>query len=406
MALIFVYCSRLWQIRHMSQWRPDVPHNELPTPPGVDELETRSVLKAAIGANTALAKLDQAASSIPNPTVLINTIPLLEAQASSEIENIVTTTDALFRHIDEPAAADPATRETLLYRTALREGFEQTIDRGLTTATASAVCSIIKGREMQIRALPGTRIGNPVTGELTYSPPEGRDLIAGKLSEWERFIHAEDGMDPLVRMAVAHYQFEAIHPFTDGNGRTGRILNVLMLVEAGLLRHPLLYLSRYIIETKNEYYQLLRAVTEESAWEKWILYILTGIERTSLATFHKIAAIRELQDEFVRRGRTVSRGGADSEFQSVLFEQPYCRISTVMTRCGVSRPTATSWLGAFAEAGLLQDLKVGRGRLFVNREFLQLLVRAEPSTNGLRTDGREGRHLHVSIPADAEIPVM
>jgi Fic family protein len=384
MALIFAYCSRLWQIRHMSQWRPDVPHNELPTPPGVDELETRSVLKAAIGANTALAKLDQAASSIPNPTVLINTIPLLEAQASSEIENIVTTTDALFRHIDEPAAADP----------------------GLTTATASAVCSIIKGREMQIRALPGTRIGNPVTGELTYSPPEGRDLIAGKLSEWERFIHAEDGMDPLVRMAVAHYQFEAIHPFTDGNGRTGRILNVLMLVEAGLLRHPLLYLSRYIIETKNEYYQLLRAVTEESAWEKWILYILTGIERTSLATFHKIAAIRELQDEFVRRGRTVSRGGADSEFQSVLFEQPYCRISTVMTRCGVSRPTATSWLGAFAEAGLLQDIKVGRGRLFVNREFLQLLVRAAPSTNGLRTDGREARHLHVSIPADAEIPVM
>ena len=143
----------------------------------------------------------------------------------------------------------------------------------------------------------------------------------------------------------------------------------------------------------------LRAVTQESAWEQWVLYILTGIERTSLATFHKIAAIRELQDDFARRGRAVSRGGADSEFQSVLLEQPYCRISTVMTRCGVSRPTATSWLGAFAEAGLLQDIKVGRDRLFVNREFLQLLVRADPSTNGLPTDGRQGRHLHVSIPA-------
>jgi Fic family protein len=200
-------------------------------------------------------------------------------------------------------------------------------------------------------------------------------------------------------MAAAHYQFEAIHPFTDGNGRTGRILNVLMLVEAGLLRHPLLYLSRYIIETKNEYYRLLRAVTEESAWEEWVLYILTGIERTSLATFHKIAAIRELQDDFARRGRAVSRGGTDSEFQSVLFEQPYCRIQTVIDRCGVSRPTATSWLGAFAEGGLLQDIKLGRDRLFVNREFLQLLVRAEPSTNGLRTDGREGRPLHASIPA-------
>jgi len=388
----------------MSQWRPDVPYNELPTPPGVDELETRTVLKAAIGANTALAKLDQAARSIPNPTVLINTIPLLEAQASSEIENIVTTTDALFRHIDDNAAADPATRETLLYRTALREGFEQTIDRGLTAATASAVCSIVKGREMQVRALAGTRIGNPVTGELTYSPPEGRDLISGKLREWERFIHAGDGMDPLVRMAAAHYQFEAIHPFTDGNGRTGRILNVLMLVEAGLLRYPLLYMSRYIIETKNEYYRLLRAVTEEAAWEEWVLYILTGIERTSLATFHKIAAIRELQDDFARRGRALSKGGADSEFQSVLFEQPYCRINTVMTRCGVSRPTATGWLGAFAEAGLLEDLKVGRSRLFVNRDFLQLLVRAESSTHGL--DGLGQTQVHVSIPADEGIPVM
>jgi len=186
-------------------------------------------------------------------------------------------------------------------------------------------------------------------------------------------------------MAAAHYQFEAIHPFSDGNGRTGRILNVLMLVEAGLLRHPLLYLSRYIIETKNEYYRLLRAVTEESVWEEWVLYILTGIERTSLATFHKIAAIRELQDDFARRGRAVSRGGANSEFQSVLFEQPYCRINTVITRCGVSRPTATSWLGAFAEAGLLEGIKLGRDRLFVNREFLQLLVRPEPSPEGLRT---------------------
>lgn len=361
----------------MTNWRPDAPYNELPPPPGPDQLETRAVLKAAIGANRALGQLDQAVISIPNPTVLINTIPILEAQASSEIENVVTTTDALFRHLDDDANADPATRETLRYRTALRIGFQLTVERGLTTATAMAVCSTIKGIDMSIRAVPGTRIGNPVTGEVTYSPPEGRELIAVKLSEWERFIHADDGLDALVRMAVAHYQFEAIHPFSDGNGRTGRILNVLMLVEAGILRLPVLYLSRYIIDTKNDYYRLLLTVTRESSWETWLLYILAGIEQTSQETLRKINAIRLLQDDFARRARSASKGGADSEFQSVLFEQPYCRISTVMKRCNVSRPTATNWLSALVDKGLLQDVKVGRDRLFINREFLQLLVRRE-----------------------------
>lgn len=358
-------------------WRSDVPYNDLPVPPTVDELETRAVLKAAIAANMALAQLDQAAASIPNPTVLINTIPLLEAQASSEIENVVTTTDALFRHLDDDAGADPATRETLRYRTALRKGFDQTLDRGLTTATASAVCSIIKGRDMHLRALPGTRVMNQVTQQITYSPPEGRELIAHKMSEWERFVHADDGMDPLVRMAAAHYQFEAIHPFSDGNGRTGRILNVLLLVDAGLLRQPLLYLSRYIIETKNDYYRLLLAVTAEGAWEDWILYILEGIRQASRETVQQIQAIRTLQDDFAARARAVSKGGADSEFQSVLFEQPYCRIATVRQRCDVSRPTATSWLNALSEAGMLMRVKVGRDVLFVNREFLELLTRRD-----------------------------
>lgn len=367
----------------MTAWRSDVPYNELPPPPGIGQLETYAVLKAAIGANAALAKLDQAVVSIPNPTVLINSIPLLEAQASSEIENIVTTTDDLFRHLEDDAGADPATRETLRYRTALRVGFERTVDRGLTTSAALDVCSTIKGREMQIRALPGTRIGNPVTGEVAYSPPEGRALIEGKLSEWERFIHSDDGMDPLVRMAAAHYQFEAIHPFADGNGRTGRILNVMMLVEAGLLRMPVLYLSRYIIDTKNDYYRLLLAVTSDGAWEAWLLYILAGIEQTSVDTLRKIEALRALQDDFGQRARAASRGGADSIFQSVLFEQPYCRINTVISRCGVSRPTATAWLSALVDAGMLQEAKVGRDRLFINREFLDLFVRPESSAGQL-----------------------
>ncbi|MBA4024985.1 MAG: addiction module protein [Gordonia sp.] len=359
-------------------WRCDKPYNELLPPPAADELETKAVLRAAIGASAALAQLDQAVVSIPNPTVLINSIPLLEAQASSEIENIVTTTDELFRHIGEDtSAADPATRETLRYRTALHRGFRLTNERGLTASTAAAVCSIIKAREMKVRAMPGTRIANPNTNEVIYSPPEGRDLIEGKLSEWEKFVHTDE-VNPLVRMAAAHYQFEAIHPFSDGNGRTGRILNVLMLVEAGLLRMPVLYLSRYIIDTKNDYYRLLLAVTATGAWEEWILYVLRGIEKTSRMTLRKIDAIRDLQDDFGQRSRTISKGTAHSEFQSVLFEQPYCRINTVVERCDVSRPTATSWLSSLADAGLLQDLKVGRDRLFINREFLNLLTRVEP----------------------------
>ena len=353
-------------------------YNELPSPPSDDDLETKRVLKASVAATAALVKLDQAAASMPNPDVLINTIPLLEAQASSEIENIVTTTDELFRHSEnESGASDPATRETLRYRTALREGFSLTEERELTASTATAVCSIIKNREMKVRAVPGTRIANPATGEIIYSPPEGREQIEAKLAEWERFIHNTPSLDPLVRMAAAHYQFEAIHPFSDGNGRTGRIVNVLMLVQAGLLRMPVLYLSRYIIDTKNDYYRLLLAVTGDGAWEDWILYILRGIEVTSMMTLGKIEDIRSLQEDFGERSRTVTKGAAHAVFQSVLFEQPYTRINTVVSRCEVSRPTATAWLNALVEAGLLRDVKVGRDRLFINWEFLQLLSRRE-----------------------------
>lgn len=202
-------------------------------------------------------------------------------------------------------------------------------------------------------------------------------MIIEKLREWERFVHAADGMDALVRMAVVHYQFEAIHPFTDGNGRTGRILNVLMLVETGLLQLPVLYLSRYIIDTKQDYYRLLRKVTAEGAWEEWILYILAGIERTSRSTLRKIMDIRQLQRDFKDRARAASKGGSHLELHSLLFEQPYCRIKTVVERCGVSRPTATAWLQDLVTAGLLEDTRIGRDRLFINHAFLELLVRVE-----------------------------
>lgn len=230
---------------------------------------------------------------------------------------------------------------------------------------------------MAIRAVAGTRIANPTTRQVVYAPPEGVDLIREKLSAWERFVHAEDDLDPLVRMAVAHYQFEAIHPFHDGNGRTGRVINILMLIEAGLLHDPILYLSRAIIARKNDYYRLLRAVTANGAWIEWVLYMLDVVRDSAVSTTRKIDAIRTCQENIAERARAATQGGRDAQFLAVLFEQPYCRISLVADRCDVSRQTASSWLHALVKAGLLHDVKVGRERLFVNHEFLDVLTRPE-----------------------------
>ena len=252
------------------------------------------VLKQCVTARAALAELKQAAALIPNPAMLINTLPLLEARASSEIENIVTTADKLFRHLQADSGADPATREALRYRRALLEGVKALKTRPLTTGTAESICTRIKGVEMSVRKVTGTALANDATGEVVYTPPEGEARIRDLLANWERFLHEEETLDPLVRMAAAHYQFEAIHPFTDGNGRTGRVLNSLFLVEQGLLPLPILYLSRYIIAHKADYYRLLLAVTREGAWEPWLLYMLRAVEDTAGWTTAKIGAVRKL----------------------------------------------------------------------------------------------------------------
>jgi Fic family protein len=358
-------------------WSPETPYNGLPPlPPAGVDLEPRPVLKATIEARTALATLAQAGQFLPNPQVLIHAVPLLEAQASSEIENIVTTADELFKHM-ESGGGDHATKEALRYRSALFAGVESIKDRPLTALTAARICSALQGRDMAVRAVPGTRIANPTTGEVVYAPPEGASLIREKLSAWEHFVHAEDDLDPLVRMAVTHYQFEAIHPFHDGNGRTGRVINILMLIEAGLLGDPILYLSRAIIARKNDYYRLLRAVTAEGAWIEWILYMLDVVGESAASTTRKITAIRTCQDDIAARARAATVGGRDARFLAVLFEQPYCRISTVVERCDVSRQTASTWLHSLVAAGLLSDVKVGREVLFVNHEFLDVLTRPE-----------------------------
>lgn len=358
-------------------WSPDAPFNDLPAlPPAHLDLEPKPVLKATVEARAALATLAQASQVLPNAHILIHAVPLLEAQASSEIENIVTTADELFRHV-ESGGGDHATKEALRYRSALFAGVESIRSRPLTAGTAARICSEIQGRDMGVRAVPGTRIANPTTRETVYAPPEGADLLREKLSAWERFVLAEDDLDPLVRMAVAHYQFEAIHPFHDGNGRTGRVINILMLIEAGLLRDPILYLSRAIIARKNDYYRLLRAVTAEDAWIEWILYMLDIVRESATSTTRKVGAIRTCQDDIAERARAATPGERDAQFLDVLFEQPYCRIGMVSRRCDVSRQTASAWLHALVKAGLLSDVKVGRELLFVNHELLDVLTRPE-----------------------------
>ena len=357
-------------------WQADRPYNQLPTLPPTVELETRAVLKRCIEARTALAELKQAAELIPNQRMLINTLPLLEAKDSSEIESIVTTTDLLFQHAqDDEHHADPATKEALRYRKALHNGYQSLADRPLCTGTAVEICRTLKGVNMDIRRVPGTQLANDRTGEIIYTPPEGEDRLRDLLANWERFLHNETDLDPLVRMAIGHYQFEAIHPFTDGNGRTGRVLNTLYLIQEGLLNLPILYLSRYIIAHRADYYRLLLDVTREQAWEPWLLYMLSAVEETARWTCVKIAAIRRLAEHtthFVRAQlpKTYSR-----ELVDVSFEQPYCRISNVVDKQIAQRQAASRYLKELVSIGVLQEVQVGKEKLFIHPKLMHLLTR-------------------------------
>ena len=227
-------------------WMPEQPFNEMPLLPPGQDIETKKVLKFCIEARAALAELKQAAELIPNQTMLINTLPLLEAKDSSEIENIVTTSAKLFQFYKSDSQPDSATKEALRYRQALYEGWKMLEKKPITSKMAEKICSRIKGVDMQVRRVPGTKLANDITGETIYTPPVGEEVLKNLLSNWEKWMHQTPNIDPVIRMAVMHYQFEAIHPFTDGNGRTGRVLNILYLVQEELLSLPILYLSRYI----------------------------------------------------------------------------------------------------------------------------------------------------------------
>ncbi|NQV70983.1 MAG: Fic family protein [Pseudohongiella sp.] len=356
-------------------WQPDQPWNNLPNLPPKVELDTKDVLKQCVESRAALGELKQAAKLIPNQEMLINILPTLEAKDSSAVENIVTTTDSLFQYAHRSSEKmDPATREALYYRNALHKGFESLKNRPLCTAAALEICSIIKNTNMNVRKVPGIKIQNATTGKTIYSPPEGESVIRDLLADWERFMHNDKiELDPLIRMAVGHYQFEAIHPFTDGNGRTGRVINSLYMIEQDLLTLPILYLSRYIIANKEKYYSLLEAVTKDSAWENWILYMLRGVEETSRWTVAKISAIRELEEH--TRDYIKSKRPKEYSFELVetIFTQPYCRIANLVEKDIAKRQTASGYLKLLAEIGVLEERRVGKEKLFAHHKLITLL---------------------------------
>lgn len=367
--------SKIENENTFSTWRKDRPYNTLPELPPFVDLESKKILKQCITARAALAELKQATELIPNPTVLINTIPLLEAKDSSEIENIVTTTDQLFRYADDVGEhADAATKEALRYRTALYQGFQSLAERPLTTRTSIDICTAIKGVTMDVRRTPGTQLVNHRSGDAIYTPPEGEALLRQKLANWERFIHEQPELDPLIRMAVAHYQFEAIHPFTDGNGRTGRVMNILLLIQDGLLSLPVLYLSRYIIGNKADYYRLLQEVTSVQAWEEWVLYMLRAVEETARWTTQKIAALRTLQAHTTEHVRQTLPKIYSRELVETLFEQPYCRIGNLVGKGIGQRQAASRYLQDLVGAGVLRELVVGREKLFIHPKLMRLLT--------------------------------
>ncbi len=355
-------------------YNPKIPYNNLPLLPPNSEIETKEVLKAVVLASRALSELKGKGNEIPNQTMLINAITLQEAKDSSEIENIMTTHDSLYKAFSsEKNNIDPYTKEVLRYKEALWKGYQTLDKRPLTTNSFVSIVQTIKENDFDIRNTSGTRIVS--NGKTIYTPPGGENVIRNLLHNLEQFIHNEDKIDVLVRLAVMHYQFEAIHPFLDGNGRTGRIINILYLVEKGLLDMPILYLSRYIVSNKNEYYKRLRNVTENEDWEPWILYMLKGIEETALYTVKKINDIKELMEQTidVLKENNVPSRISSLEFINLLFEQPYCKTKFLVDRGLSKRQSASQYLKTLENIGILKSYKVGRETLFLNIKLFELL---------------------------------
>lgn len=344
------------------------------------DVETKPVLKKLASARSALAELKGAAGLVPNEGILINTLSLQEAKDSSAIENIVTTHDDLYRS-DALASqfVSLAAKEVYSYARALREGFANVVKTGLITNNdVLSIQATLEENRAGFRKLPGTALKNDQTGETVFTPPQSYDEIVRLMGNLERFIN-DDGLtdlDPLIKMALIHHQFETIHPFYDGNGRTGRILNILYLVKEGLLGTPVLYLSRYINRNKGEYYRLLQAVRTDGVWEEWILYMLDGIEQTAAQTTSLVHQIKNLVQEHKDRIRTALPKIYSHELMNNIFSHPYSKIAFVERDLDVTRVTATRYLDELTKIGVMSKLKMGRENYYVNRSLVDLLVNA------------------------------
>lgn len=352
-------------------------NHKLPMLPDIGDIETRAVLKKLARAHQALAELKGVAASMPNQSILVSTLSLQEAKDSSEIENIVTTHDDIYR-------SDNATRhfvtlaakEVHNYAAALRDGFEQVKRSGLlTTNHILAVQAGIEENSAGLRKLPGTALKNDLTGEVVYTPPQHPDDIAALMGNLERFINQPDlcDWDPLTRMAVIHHQFESIHPFYDGNGRTGRVINILYLVQQGLLETPVLYLSRYINQHRADYYRLLQAVRETGAWEEWLLFMLEGVAQTAAQTTTLVVDIKALMQQTKHRLRTELPKIYSQDLINNLFRHPYTKIDFVMAELMVHRNTATKYLDELVRIELLSKHKVGKVNYYLNQPLFELL---------------------------------
>jgi Fic family protein len=327
-----------------------------------------AILKRLASSSRALAELKGIAASIPNQGILINTLGLQEAKDSSEIENIVTTHDELFKDDVLPEAfANPAAKEVLRYRQALRVGFERVRDSGLLTANhIIEIQGELERNNAGFRKLPGTALKDG-GGQTVYTPPQDPAEIIELMRGLERFINTPElfSADPLIKMALIHHQFESIHPFYDGNGRTGRIVNVLYLVKEGLLDIPVLYLSSHIVRTKADYYRLLQTVREQDRWEEWVLYMLEAVEVTAGQTIATIHAIKAALFDYKHRIRSGFKFYSQDLINN-LFTHPYTKIEFVQRDLGVSRVTATKYLEALAEGGFVRKHKIGRGNYYIN----------------------------------------
>ena len=357
-------------------YNPEKPFNDLPPLPPKQGIETVAILKKTINASRALAELKGAITNLPNPTLFVDTINLQEAQASSAIENIITTQDELFKaSIADRKIENNATKEVIHYKDALWYGFEELNKRPiLNTNLFIAIMQIIKENTSGIRNTPGTKLTNPVTGKVVYTPPEGEAVIRDKLKALEDFINDGDQIDPLIRLALIHYQFEAIHPFTDGNGRTGRIILLLYLKFTGLMELPALYLSDYIINHKRDYYAGLRLVTEEGNWENWILYILDMIESTALKGREQIARIEKLMIEMGAEIQTrVSPKIYSKDLMEVLFKLPYTKRSFLISAGIGNLKTVGLYLNELEKAGFLKSEYVGKEKLYLNTGLMKIL---------------------------------